>query len=121
MNPTGHRIDAQQSEHHIRIEVDGVVVAETRNAVALKETGIRTRWYLPVEDVRQEVLRPSDHYSECPFKGTASYHHVVTAAGEHRDLVWCYAEPIPAAEAIRGRLAFYNEKVAIFVDGEPEA
>ncbi|MDX6666428.1 MAG: hypothetical protein QOG68_2634 [Solirubrobacteraceae bacterium] len=121
MTATGHTVETQPTDQHIRIEVDGEVVAESRNAVALHETGMPTRWYLPVDDVRAEVLRPSDFHSHCPFKGEASYHHVVTAADKHSDLVWFYPEPIAGVEAIRGRLAFYNEKVTVFVDGEPEA
>jgi uncharacterized protein (DUF427 family) len=120
MSRAGHTVDAQPTAKTIRIEVDGEVVAESSAAVALEETGIRTRWYLPREDVRDEVLRPSDFSSHCPFKGDASYHHVVTATKEHQDLVWYYPEPLPEVEVIRDRLAFYNEKVRVFVDGEPE-
>lgn len=112
-----HRVEAKPANRHVRIELDGEVLAESDDPVALEETGMRTRWYLPRADVRADVLRDSDHRTHCPFKGDASYHHVVTAAGEHPDLVWYYPEPLPAVEAIRDRLAFYDERVSVLVDG----
>lgn len=109
-------MDAQPVRCHVQVVVDGEVVADTRRPVRLEETGHRTRWYIPREDVRAEALRPSDRHSHCPFKGDASYHHVVTAQGEHPDLVWYYPEPLPAVEAIRDHLAFYDERVTLRVD-----
>jgi uncharacterized protein (DUF427 family) len=116
--PSAHRIEVVPSDRHVRIEVDGEVVADSANPVELIEGNLPSRWYLPREDVRAEVLRPSDTRTRCPFKGEASYLSVVTAAGEHPDLVWYYPEPLPAVEAIRDRLCFYNEKVDLFLDGE---
>lgn len=103
----------------MRVEVDGEVVAESTRAIELRETGSPVRYYLPPEDVRSELLRPSDTRTRCPFKGEASYHSVVTAAGEHPDVVWFYPEPKAEVEDIRDRLAFWNEKVELTVDGRP--
>src|SRR3954451_8999995 len=116
MSSTGHVIEVLPATQTIRVEIDGEVVAESSDAVALEETGAPTRWYLPPADVRSELLRDSDHHTHCPFKGDASYHHV----GEHENVVWYYPEPLPAVELIRDRLAFYNDRVAVFVDGAPE-
>jgi uncharacterized protein (DUF427 family) len=116
----GHLIEVVPADRRVRVEVDGEVVAESANAVELIETGLPSRWYLPREDVRAESLRPSDTHTRCPFKGEASYLTVVTATGEHPDLVWYYPEVLPSVEAIRDRLCFYNEKVDVFLDGEPE-
>jgi uncharacterized protein (DUF427 family) len=120
MSSPGHAVDAHRAGKTIRIEVDGEMVAESSDAIALEETGMRTRWYLPRDDVRAGILRPSDFHSHCPFKGEASYHHVLTGVREHEDLVWYYPEPLDAVAAIRDRVCFYNEKVAVFVDGQPE-
>src|SRR3954451_12298723 len=120
MSGTGHVIEVQPATQTIRVEIDGEVVAESSDAVALEETGAPTRWYLPRADVRSELLRDSDHHSHCPFKGDASYHHVATAAGEHANVVWYYPEPLEAVEPIRDRLAFHNERAANFVGGAPE-
>src|SRR5438128_2114334 len=79
---------------------------DTTRAVALFETNLPPRWYLPREDVVAE-LEPSDTVTRCPYKGTASYH---SASGQ-RDLIWCYADPLPEVGRIAGLLAFFNERV----------
>jgi hypothetical protein len=64
-----HRVDAIPSERHVRVELDGELLAESRRPLALFESGLPTRWYLPAEDVRQELLEPSDTTTRCPYKG----------------------------------------------------
>ena len=113
-----HRVDALPSERHVRIELDGETLAESRAPVTLFETGLPVRYYLAPEDVRQELLVHSDSHTGCPYKGTASYWTVKTAAGEYADLAWYYPEPVDALAIIRGRIAFYNEKVDVHIDGE---
>lgn len=119
MRVPGHRIETRAIDARVRVELDGQLVAESSRAVELRETGSPVRYYLPPEDVRTELLRPSHTHTRCPFKGEASYHSVLTDGGEHADVVWFYPEPKDEVEAIRGRLAFWNEKVALTVDGEP--
>ena len=114
------RVDALRSRRHVRIELDGETIAESERVVTLFETGLPTRYYLPPSDVRHGALQPSDSHTGCPYKGTASYWTVKTGAGEHPDLAWFYPEPYDALEAIAGRIAFYNERVDIYVDGELE-
>jgi uncharacterized protein (DUF427 family) len=115
----GHTIDIHPVDAHVVIEVDGVRVAETRDAVVLEETGLPPRYYLPREHVRADVLRPATKESECPFKGEASYLSVELDDGStHENLIWVYENPIPDAEAIKGRLAFFNEHIDLIVDGE---
>lgn len=110
----GHQITTAPAGARVRVEIDGDVVAESEEAIALEETGLPTRYYLPRSDVRAELL-PSDTRTHCPFKGDASYHSI----GGRTDVVWFYPEPLPAVEAIRDRVAFW--KVDIFVDGERAA
>ncbi len=114
------RVDILQSSRHIRVEVDGVVVAESRMPRVLFETGLPTRYYLPKTDVRMDLLEESDLHTECPYKGTASYYNVVIDGQARENIVWWY--PMPAAESqkIAGYVAFYNEKVDIHVDGKLE-
>jgi uncharacterized protein (DUF427 family) len=116
-----HEITTEAVGATVRVEIDGEVVAETGDAVALREGSLPTRYYLPPEDVRAELLRPSDHTSHCPFKGDASYHSVVTAAGEHPDVAWFYPDPKAEVEAIRGRIAFYSDRADVLVGGERAA
>lgn len=114
----GHRIEIEDSPAHVRIEVDGVQVAETRSARVLRETGLPARWYLPESDVDPTVLAPSDFGSHCPFKGDASYWSVEVGGTLRSNLIWYYPEPIPAAAAIAGMLSFYPDRAAVIVDGE---
>jgi uncharacterized protein (DUF427 family) len=109
-----HRVDAIPSERHVRVVLDGVLLAESHRPLALFETTLPTRWYLPPEDVRMDLLTPSDTVTRCPYKGTARYW---SAAGED-DLAWSYPDPIPECPRIAGLVAFFNERVDLVVDGE---
>jgi uncharacterized protein (DUF427 family) len=111
-----HRIATRPSSRHVRVEHDGQVLADTRRAVELEETGHRTRFYLPRDDVRMELLEASDTTSHCPFKGDATY---FSAPGV-RDAFWVYERPDqPDAEPVAGLLAPWPGRVTILVDGEP--
>jgi uncharacterized protein (DUF427 family) len=113
-----HRVDLVSSDRHVRVSLDGELLAESRGAVALFETGLPPRWYLPREDV-QATLEPSHTITRCPYKGQASYHSVRLGNGEvANDLVWYYSEPIAEAARIRGLLCFFNERVDLELDGE---
>lgn len=111
------RVDVLPSERHVRVELDGETLAETSRAHALFETTLPTRWYLPPEDVRQDLLVRSGTISRCPYKGTATYWSVRTGAGVHRDVAWTYAEPVLECPRIAGLVAFFNEKVDLIIDG----
>ncbi|MBK3643458.1 MULTISPECIES: DUF427 domain-containing protein [Streptomyces] len=108
------RVDAIASSRHVRVSVDGTLVADTHRPVLLFETGLPTRYYVPREDVRMDLLTASGHHTACPYKGVAEYWSTDGGA----NLVWSYPEPLPAVAAIQGLLAFYNEVVDITVDGE---
>jgi uncharacterized protein (DUF427 family) len=107
-----HRIDVVPSDSLVRVSLDGQVLAESRRALALFESSLPVRWYLPPEDV-QVPLQRSDKVTHCPYKGQAAYHSVDVPGGE--DLIWYYADPRPEVGAIAGRLAFWNERVEIEV------
>lgn len=115
------RVDILQSTRNVRVEIDGVTIADTDAARFLFETSLPTRYYIPATDVRMELLRPSDTHTECPYKGVASYHSVVIGDTQHDDVVWSYPFPIRESEPIAGYLSFYNEKVDIYVDGVLES
>ena len=113
-----HRVDVLHSSRHVKVVVDGEVVAETRRPRLLFETGLPTRYYIPKTDVRLDLLEPTDTVTACPYKGQARY-WAVRAGGDVRpDLVWAYPAPIPECPKIENLLSFYNEKVDIYVDGE---
>lgn len=112
------RVDALSSSRHIQVVVGGEVVADSRRPVILFETGLTPRYYLPLEDVRREVLEPSATRTRCPYKGIASYWSVNVGGTVFKDVVWSYQEPVAEVRKIAGLVSFYNEQVdAIYVDG----
>jgi uncharacterized protein (DUF427 family) len=108
------RIDAIRSTRSVRVESDGVVLAESSSPVMLFETGLPTRYYLDRTDVHFEHLEASDTVSSCPYKGrTTGYWSL---AGGERDIAWSYHFPTGQLQPIAGLIAFYNEKVDTFLD-----
>ncbi len=111
------RIDSLVSSRNIRVEVDGVVVAESDRAKFLYETGLPTRYYLPKTDVHFENLTATDSETACPYKGTARYWSDDVNGQSHSDVVWGYDAPLKESMEVAGMVAFYNEKLDIYVDG----
>jgi uncharacterized protein (DUF427 family) len=119
-----HRIDILDSSRRVRVVIDGQVVADTRRARFLFETHLPPRYYIPVEDVRIDLLQDSPMQGRCAYKGqTSSYWQALTAKGV-RDVAWSYAKPTIECSRIAGMIAFFNERVdAVFIDGveQPKA
>jgi len=113
-----HRVDVLNSSRNVRIEVGGETIAETSRPRLLFETGLPMRSYIPRADVRMELLEPSDRHTQCPYKGHASYFSARIGDQLHEDLVWTYPFPIPESQKIEGLLAFWDERVDVFIDGE---
>jgi uncharacterized protein (DUF427 family) len=111
------RVDVLRSSRHVRIEIDGVTVAESTNPTLLFETGLPTRYYLPKTHVRLDLLTPTDAETHCPYKGQAEYWSVTTGDAVHEDIAWSYATPLPESLGVAGLIAFYDEKVDVYVDG----
>jgi len=112
------RVDILASSRHVRVAVDGVTVADSHQPRILFETGLPPRYYLPLTDVRLDLLRPSATQTHCPYKGTAGYWSVETGDGLHQDIVWIYRTPLPESQKIAGLACFYDEKVDVYLDGE---
>ena len=110
-----HPITVEPAAARITVTAGGTPVADTAAALALQEAKYPTVYYIPLADVRSDVLKPSDHTTYCPFKGDASYYSIATADGELTDAVWYYREPYPAVAAIAGHVAFYANRVDISV------
>lgn len=115
-----HRIDTYRTARPVRISLDGELVAESTRTVALFESGLPPRFYLPAEDVRMDLLEPSETETRCAYKGIASYWHVRVGDTLHEDLAWTYEEPELDGRAIRGLVCFYNERVDLEWDGQPQ-
>lgn len=112
------RVDVIASARPVRVIVGGETVAETRRAKFLFETRLPTRYYIPQEDVRMDLLLPSAKETSCPYKGTARYWSVKIGDQVYPEIVWSYPEPVAECPKIKGHLCFFNEQVdAIVVDG----
>jgi uncharacterized protein (DUF427 family) len=109
------RIDILRSTRHVRVELDGVVLADTHHPVVVFETNLPPRWYIPMNDVNTAVLTPSDTRTTCAYKGHASY---FSAPGDKGvDIAWVYRQPLREAEPVRDLVAFFAERTDTFVDG----
>jgi uncharacterized protein (DUF427 family) len=114
------RVDILPSSRHVRIEVDGTTIAESSKPTLLFETGLPVRYYLPRTHVRMELFTPTDGSSHCPYKGRASYWSLRLGDVLHEDLAWSYPTPLPESQKIAGLMAFYAERVDLWVDGVPQ-
>jgi uncharacterized protein (DUF427 family) len=112
------RVDALPSSREVRIEIDGTVLAETRRPTLVFETGIDTRFYIPRADVRMDLLRESDTITQCPYKGRATYYSAVIGEQTISDIAWTYVFPVPEAPRLEQLIAFYDERVDTFVNGQ---
>jgi uncharacterized protein (DUF427 family) len=112
------RVDILASSRHVRVEVDGITLADSHQPRILFETGLPPRYYVPLSDLRMELLRPSATETHCPYKGTATYWSLHTGERVYGDYVWIYRFPLPESQKIAGLASFYNEKVDIYVDDE---
>jgi uncharacterized protein (DUF427 family) len=117
------RVDILPTSRHVRVELNGIVLADSPRARVLFETGLCPRWYLPKVDVRMDLLVATDKASHCPYKGQAEYWSVRSGDEFAEDeleenVAWSYRTPLPESERIAGYVAFFDERVDLFVDGE---
>jgi uncharacterized protein (DUF427 family) len=105
-----------RSSRHVRVELAGETVAETRRPRLLFETGLPTRYYIPRVDVRLDLLEPTSTSTQCPYKGIASYWTARVGDRTFDDVAWSYRFPIPECPKIEGLVAFFNERADIWID-----
>ena len=113
-----HRVDVLNSSRHVRVSVGGELLAETHRPRLLFETSLPVRYYIPMLDVRMELLESSQTISRCPYKGVASYWSARVPGAELPDIAWSYKAPIPECPKIENLIAFFNERVDLDVDDE---
>jgi uncharacterized protein (DUF427 family) len=110
------RIDCLRSSRHIVVASAGQVLADTRRSTLLFETALPMRYYVPRDDVRMDVLAPSELRSVCAYKGTASYWSATIDGRVERDIAWSYEQPVHDALPVRGMICFFSERVDLTVD-----
>jgi uncharacterized protein (DUF427 family) len=112
------RVDTLRSSRRVQVYVAGERVADSVRPLLLFETLLPTRYYLPFEDVRTELLEASDTVTVCPYKGRARYWSLRVGDALVPDAAWSYPDPIAENPKIRDLLCFFNERVDLVVDGE---
>jgi uncharacterized protein (DUF427 family) len=106
-----HPITVAPAGHRIRITHRGRVIADTRNALTLKEASYPAVHYIPRADVDMTALQRTDHATYCPYKGHAAYYSIATEGPVSTNAIWTYEEPFDAVREIAGHLAFYPNRV----------
>ncbi|OLF13868.1 hypothetical protein BLA60_01385 [Actinophytocola xinjiangensis] len=108
-----HPITIEPNPARVVVRVGDRVVADSTSALSLRESTYPAVSYLPLVDVDQTLLRPTDTQTYCPYKGDASYYSLDLPEGELTDVIWTYEQPYPAVAEIAGHVAFYATKVDI--------
>jgi uncharacterized protein (DUF427 family) len=111
------RVDILPSSRHVRIELDGLTIAETDKPTLLFETGLPVRYYLPMTHVRMDLLTSSESVSHCPYKGEAEWWSLHVGDDSRPDVAWSYPTPLPESQKIAGLISFYPREVDVYVDG----
>lgn len=109
-----HKVLETPVDRQVTVELDGQILAQSRHAIRVDEDGSPARYYLPRSDVRMDRLQRTSTTSQCPFKGTAHYFNLSMDGGGNGgrldDAVWSYEEPFDEHQALKDRLAFYDDK-----------
>lgn len=106
-----HPITVKPNPARIRVTVGGRVIAETDNALTLREAAYPAVQYIPRQDVDMSQLTPSTHTTYCPYKGECSYYSIPAGGERTVNSVWSYEAPHAAVAAIKDHLAFYPDRV----------
>ena len=106
-----HPITIEHSSDRVVVKVAGRVVAETRDALTLREASYAPVHYIPRKDVDMSLLERTDHETYCPYKGDCAYFSIPVGGERSANAVWTYETPYAAVAAIRDYLAFYPDRV----------
>ena len=114
-----HKLLMHDFPRRVRATFGGQTVVDTTRAVLLHETGLPPQLYVPIDDLRAGLIRPTDHHTYCPFKGTASYWSVTTSGRNHDDAVWSYPQAEGDSAAVGGYLCFRHDDLTVEVGPPP--
>jgi uncharacterized protein (DUF427 family) len=106
-----HPIAIAKNEKSVRVTFAGRVIADTTQALTLKEASYKPVFYIPRADADMSLLKRTDHQTHCPYKGDASYFSIVVEGHSAENAVWSYEQPFPAMAEIKDHLAFYPNRV----------
>jgi uncharacterized protein (DUF427 family) len=114
---SGHTVTTARHNVHVEVKLGTRLLAASDQPVLLDETGLPTRYYLPREDVRMELFRPTSFHTTCPFKGEASYWSIDIDGQTHDGIAWSYESPLDSVTDIREMISFYPNRAEVIVDG----
>jgi uncharacterized protein (DUF427 family) len=106
-----HPITIGNSDQRVRVRVAGRTIADSREALVLREASYPAVYYIPRKDVDMTLLRATDHHTYCPYKGDCSYFSIPVGGERSANSVWSYETPYGAVAAIKGHVAFYPDRV----------
>lgn len=113
---SNHPITIGPTTGRVQVRVDGILIADSHEALSLRESTYPAVQYIPLKDVDPQVLSRSETRTHCPYKGDASYYSVTVGESTVDDAMWTYEEPYPGVSAIVGHVAFYPNKAVISVE-----
>ncbi|MFC3078713.1 DUF427 domain-containing protein [Phenylobacterium terrae] len=108
-----HPITVEPNPRRVVVTYEGQVIADTRNALTLREASYPPVQYIPRADADMARLTRTDHATYCPYKGECAYYSLPGGGAKAANAVWTYEAPYPAVAEIAGRLAFYPDRVTI--------
>jgi uncharacterized protein (DUF427 family) len=108
---SGHPFSIERNPARVVVSVAGRVIANTRNALKLREADYPAVQYIPREDVDLSQLKRTDHATYCAYKGDCNYYSVPSGGKKSVNAVWTYENPYPAVARIKGHVAFYPDRV----------
>jgi uncharacterized protein (DUF427 family) len=114
LEPTAeHPIEIEEHPTRIVVRAGGQLIADTRDALALREGRYEPVFYVPLADVDQAQLNRTAHSTYCPYKGDASYYDLAAAGEAGENAVWEYQDPYPAVAEVKDHVAFYADRVEV--------
>ena len=111
-----HPISVEPSSDRVIVRAGGATIADSTSTLVPQEPDYPPVRHIPLDDVDQTLLAPSETATFCPYKGEASYRSITTEPDRGRNAVWFYDEPYAAVEAIRGHVAFYPDRAEITIE-----
>ncbi|MBB4186522.1 DUF427 domain-containing protein [Sinorhizobium terangae] len=106
-----HPITIDHNPARVVVKLDGRVVADTRDALTLREASYPPVQYIPREDVDMSLLARTEHSTHCPYKGDASYYSITPGGDRSKNAIWTYEDPHAAVREIKDHMAFYPDRV----------
>src|SRR5271169_1904064 len=106
-----HPITVERNPKRLVVSVAGLIVADSQNALTLREANYPPVQYIPRRDVEMTLLERTDHATYCPYKGDCAYYSIPVGGKRSINAAWTYEEPYAAVAAIKDHLAFYSDRV----------